>query len=168
MTTPPATTSLDSTLCLSAVSAQVCAQTVSAGVENQNLYWLITLSFTSSGYRHVRLLKLDGSSLSPASLFVHIKIGQCESSPSKSPAKSAAKKPWSRTYLNKSCKVLASISLTMMVIPFKKNTQLLHLCPLFFWLYQSLLFSHEGIWIKANRATFLNVCRKRKITIPCS
>lgn len=31
MTTPPATTSLDSTLCLSAVSAQVCAQTVLAG-----------------------------------------------------------------------------------------------------------------------------------------
>ncbi|KAM4525490.1 1-phosphatidylinositol 4,5-bisphosphate phosphodiesterase delta-3-A-like [Odontesthes bonariensis] len=35
-----------------------------------------TLPFTSlrTGYRHVRLLKLDGSSLSPASLFVHIKI----------------------------------------------------------------------------------------------
>ncbi|XP_072229652.1 1-phosphatidylinositol 4,5-bisphosphate phosphodiesterase delta-3-A-like [Leuresthes tenuis] len=35
-----------------------------------------TLPFTSlrTGYRHVRLLKLDGSSLSPASLFIHIKI----------------------------------------------------------------------------------------------
>lgn len=58
-----------------------------------------TLPFSSlrAGYRHVRLLKLDGSNLSPASLFVHIKIGQCESSPSraaaKSPAKSTAKKP---------------------------------------------------------------------------
>uniref|UniRef100_A0A3B5KLN1 Phosphoinositide phospholipase C n=1 Tax=Xiphophorus couchianus TaxID=32473 RepID=A0A3B5KLN1_9TELE len=35
-----------------------------------------TLPFTSlrTGYRHVRLLKLDGSSLSPASLFIHVKI----------------------------------------------------------------------------------------------
>uniref|UniRef100_A0A8C5HHF6 Phosphoinositide phospholipase C n=1 Tax=Gouania willdenowi TaxID=441366 RepID=A0A8C5HHF6_GOUWI len=35
-----------------------------------------TLPFTSlrTGYRHVRLLKLDGSSISPASLFVHVKI----------------------------------------------------------------------------------------------
>lgn len=84
------------TLPFSSLRAGLCTDSL-GGVENQNLYWLITLSFTSSGYRHVRLLKLDGSSLSPASLFVHIKIGQCESSPSraaaKSPAKSAAKKP---------------------------------------------------------------------------
>uniref|UniRef100_A0A8C4EPX8 Phosphoinositide phospholipase C n=1 Tax=Dicentrarchus labrax TaxID=13489 RepID=A0A8C4EPX8_DICLA len=35
-----------------------------------------TLPFTSlrTGYRHVRLLKVDGSSLSPSSLFIHIKV----------------------------------------------------------------------------------------------
>ncbi|XP_035985711.1 1-phosphatidylinositol 4,5-bisphosphate phosphodiesterase delta-3-A isoform X2 [Fundulus heteroclitus] len=35
-----------------------------------------TLPFTSlrTGYRHVRLLKSDGSSLSPASLFIHVKV----------------------------------------------------------------------------------------------
>ncbi|XP_028989038.1 1-phosphatidylinositol 4,5-bisphosphate phosphodiesterase delta-3-A-like [Betta splendens] len=44
-----------------------------------------TLPFTSlrTGYRHVRLLKLDGSSLSPASLFVHVKLTPCQRSPSK-------------------------------------------------------------------------------------
>ncbi|XP_020493766.1 1-phosphatidylinositol 4,5-bisphosphate phosphodiesterase delta-3-A [Labrus bergylta] len=58
-----------------------------------------TLPFTSlrTGYRHVRLLKVDGSSLSPASIFVHIKVSPCQSSPSKSsaksPAKSSTKKP---------------------------------------------------------------------------
>ncbi|KAM8877547.1 1-phosphatidylinositol 4,5-bisphosphate phosphodiesterase delta-3-A-like [Synchiropus picturatus] len=55
-----------------------------------------TLPFSSlrTGYRHVRLLKLDGSSLSPSSLFVHIKISPCQSSPSKFSAKSpAAKSP---------------------------------------------------------------------------
>uniref|UniRef100_A0A4W6EYL5 Phosphoinositide phospholipase C n=1 Tax=Lates calcarifer TaxID=8187 RepID=A0A4W6EYL5_LATCA len=40
-----------------------------------------TLPFTSlrTGYRHVRLLKLDGSSLSPASIFVHITVTPCQS-----------------------------------------------------------------------------------------
>lgn len=52
---------------------------------------LLRLIVDFLGYRHVRLLKLDGSSLSPASLFVHIKLGQCESSDSR--AKSPAKKP---------------------------------------------------------------------------
>ncbi|KAE8284675.1 1-phosphatidylinositol 4,5-bisphosphate phosphodiesterase delta-3-A [Larimichthys crocea] len=62
-----------------------------------------TLPFTSlrTGYRHVRLLKVDGSSLSPSSLFIHVKITPCQNSPSKSsakspamsPAKSSAKKP---------------------------------------------------------------------------
>uniref|UniRef100_A0A4W6F326 Phosphoinositide phospholipase C n=1 Tax=Lates calcarifer TaxID=8187 RepID=A0A4W6F326_LATCA len=44
-----------------------------------------TLPFTSlrTGYRHVRLLKLDGSSLSPASIFVHITVTPCQSSPYK-------------------------------------------------------------------------------------
>lgn len=59
------------------------------------------LSFISAGYRHVRLLKVDGSSLSPSSLFIHVKITPCQNSPSKSsakspamsPAKSSAKKP---------------------------------------------------------------------------
>ncbi|KAG7244362.1 hypothetical protein INR49_003705 [Caranx melampygus] len=52
-----------------------------------------TLPFTSlrTGYRHVRLLKLDGSSLSPSSLFIHITIGPCQSSPQKSSAKSPAR-----------------------------------------------------------------------------
>ncbi|KAL0984453.1 hypothetical protein UPYG_G00141740 [Umbra pygmaea] len=60
-----------------------------------------TLPFTSvrTGYRHVHLLKLDGSSLSPASLFIHVKVTPCPSSPSKasdkspSPAKMVAKAP---------------------------------------------------------------------------
>ncbi|XP_060884167.1 1-phosphatidylinositol 4,5-bisphosphate phosphodiesterase delta-3-A-like [Labrus mixtus] len=58
-----------------------------------------TLPFTSlrTGYRHVRLLKVDGSSLSPASIFVHIKVSPRQSSPSKSsaksPAQSSTKKP---------------------------------------------------------------------------
>lgn len=30
--------------------------------------------FFQSGYRHVHLLKADGSSLSPASLFIHVKV----------------------------------------------------------------------------------------------
>uniref|UniRef100_A0A3Q1JMR6 Phosphoinositide phospholipase C n=1 Tax=Anabas testudineus TaxID=64144 RepID=A0A3Q1JMR6_ANATE len=39
-----------------------------------------TLPFTSlrTGYRHVRLLKLDGSSLSPSSLFIHVKVTPCQ------------------------------------------------------------------------------------------
>ncbi|XP_069373460.1 1-phosphatidylinositol 4,5-bisphosphate phosphodiesterase delta-3-A [Paralichthys olivaceus] len=54
-----------------------------------------TLPFTSlrTGYRHVRLLKVDGSTLSPASLFVHVTVGPCESSPHKSSAKSPARSP---------------------------------------------------------------------------
>ncbi|CAJ1080567.1 -phosphatidylinositol 4%2C5-bisphosphate phosphodiesterase delta-3-A-like [Xyrichtys novacula] len=58
-----------------------------------------TLPFTNlrAGYRHVRLRKVDGSSLSPASLFVHIKVSPCQSSPvkpsAKSPAKFTTKKP---------------------------------------------------------------------------
>ncbi|XP_029312862.1 1-phosphatidylinositol 4,5-bisphosphate phosphodiesterase delta-3-A-like [Cottoperca gobio] len=58
-----------------------------------------TLPCTSlrTGYRHVRLLKLDGSSLLPSSLFIHLKVTPCQSSPSKSsaksPTKSSAKKP---------------------------------------------------------------------------
>uniref|UniRef100_A0A3Q1JT76 Phosphoinositide phospholipase C n=1 Tax=Anabas testudineus TaxID=64144 RepID=A0A3Q1JT76_ANATE len=41
-----------------------------------------TLPFTSlrTGYRHVRLLKLDGSSLSPSSLFIHVKVTPCQRS----------------------------------------------------------------------------------------
>ncbi|XP_034563068.1 1-phosphatidylinositol 4,5-bisphosphate phosphodiesterase delta-3-A-like [Notolabrus celidotus] len=58
-----------------------------------------TLPFNSlrTGYRHVRLRKVDGSNLSPASIFVHIKVSPCQSSPSKlsakSPAKCTTKKP---------------------------------------------------------------------------
>ncbi|KAK0149033.1 1-phosphatidylinositol 4,5-bisphosphate phosphodiesterase delta-3-A [Merluccius polli] len=49
-----------------------------------------TLPFTSlrTGYRHVRLRRLDGSSMSPSSLFVHLKIASGDGSPSKSPSKS--------------------------------------------------------------------------------
>uniref|UniRef100_A0A8C8DCF4 Phosphoinositide phospholipase C n=1 Tax=Oryzias sinensis TaxID=183150 RepID=A0A8C8DCF4_9TELE len=45
-----------------------------------------TLPFTSmrSGYRHVPLFKLDGSSLSPSALFIHVKFSACQSSPSRS------------------------------------------------------------------------------------
>ncbi|CAL8303660.1 unnamed protein product [Lota lota] len=51
-----------------------------------------TIPFTSlrTGYRHVRLRKLDGSSMSPSSVFVHIKITPCHGSPSKSSIKSQA------------------------------------------------------------------------------
>ncbi|XP_039978978.1 1-phosphatidylinositol 4,5-bisphosphate phosphodiesterase delta-3-A-like isoform X2 [Xiphias gladius] len=62
-----------------------------------------TLPFTSlrTGYRHVRLLKLDGSSLSPASLFIHVTVTPCQSSlyksstnsPARSLTKSSAKEP---------------------------------------------------------------------------
>uniref|UniRef100_A0A668AYJ1 Phosphoinositide phospholipase C n=1 Tax=Myripristis murdjan TaxID=586833 RepID=A0A668AYJ1_9TELE len=54
-----------------------------------------TLPVTSlrTGYRHVRLCKVDGSSLSPASLFIHIKVTPCHSSPSKTPEKSPTKSP---------------------------------------------------------------------------
>ncbi|XP_072299034.1 1-phosphatidylinositol 4,5-bisphosphate phosphodiesterase delta-3-A [Eucyclogobius newberryi] len=43
-----------------------------------------TLPFTSlrTGYRHVHLLKADGSSLSPATLFVHVKVA-CRGVPTK-------------------------------------------------------------------------------------
>uniref|UniRef100_A0A672QI82 Phosphoinositide phospholipase C n=1 Tax=Sinocyclocheilus grahami TaxID=75366 RepID=A0A672QI82_SINGR len=42
-----------------------------------------TLPFTSmrTGYRHVHLLQADGSSMSPSSLFIHVKITPCYSSP---------------------------------------------------------------------------------------
>lgn len=51
-----------------------------------------TLPFTSmcTGYRHVRLRKVDGSSLSTSSLFIHIKVTPCQSSPTK-PSKSPSK-----------------------------------------------------------------------------
>lgn len=59
-----------------------------------------TLPFNSlrTGYRHVRLLRSDGSSLSPASLFVHVKISSISSSthstrsPIGSPSKSSTSK----------------------------------------------------------------------------
>ncbi|XP_077407678.1 1-phosphatidylinositol 4,5-bisphosphate phosphodiesterase delta-3-A-like isoform X2 [Vanacampus margaritifer] len=49
-----------------------------------------TLPFTSlrTGYRHVRLLKQDGSSISPSSLFIHVKIVDCHNS------KSSKLLPW--------------------------------------------------------------------------
>ncbi|XP_067286706.1 1-phosphatidylinositol 4,5-bisphosphate phosphodiesterase delta-3-A isoform X2 [Pseudorasbora parva] len=44
-----------------------------------------TLPFTSmrAGYRHVHLLKADGSSMSPSSLFIHVKITPGYSSPTR-------------------------------------------------------------------------------------
>ncbi|XP_051959147.1 1-phosphatidylinositol 4,5-bisphosphate phosphodiesterase delta-3-A [Xyrauchen texanus] len=47
-----------------------------------------TLPFTSmrTGYRHVRLLKADGSSMSPSSLFIHVKITPGYSSPARQKA----------------------------------------------------------------------------------
>ncbi|KAM9837387.1 1-phosphatidylinositol 4,5-bisphosphate phosphodiesterase delta-3-A-like [Aulostomus maculatus] len=58
-----------------------------------------TLPFTSlrTGYRHVRLLKLDGSSLSPSSLFIHVKVKPCQSSPSKSSSKPPGRKSSTKT-----------------------------------------------------------------------
>ncbi|KAJ3608260.1 hypothetical protein NHX12_025309 [Muraenolepis orangiensis] len=44
----------------------------------------------AAGYRHVRLRKLDGSNMSPSSVFVHVKITPCKDSPSKSPGKPPA------------------------------------------------------------------------------
>lgn len=99
MTTPQAMTSLDNTPCLLPVSVQVCVGTVEFGWNGgcPKFCSADLLSFTSPGYRHVRLLKLDGSNLSPSSLFIHVKVTPCQSSPSKSsaksPAKSSAKKP---------------------------------------------------------------------------
>ncbi|MED6274048.1 1-phosphatidylinositol 4 5-bisphosphate phosphodiesterase delta-3-A [Characodon lateralis] len=50
-----------------------------------------TLPFTSlrTGYRHVHLLKADGSSLSPATLFIHVKV-ICKGAPVKSVAERMA------------------------------------------------------------------------------
>lgn len=50
-----------------------------------------TLPFTSlrTGYRHVHLLKADGSSMSPATLFVHVKVS-CKGVPVKSVAQRMA------------------------------------------------------------------------------
>ncbi|KAM6951102.1 1-phosphatidylinositol 4,5-bisphosphate phosphodiesterase delta-3-A-like [Aplochiton taeniatus] len=67
----------------------------------------LTLPLTSmrTGYRHVRLRKMDGSSQAPSSLFIHVTITPCQGSPprcpprlpplspSRSPAKAMAKKP---------------------------------------------------------------------------
>uniref|UniRef100_A0A3Q0RME3 Phosphoinositide phospholipase C n=1 Tax=Amphilophus citrinellus TaxID=61819 RepID=A0A3Q0RME3_AMPCI len=57
-----------------------------------------TLPFTSvrTGYRHVRLLKMDGSSLSPASIFIHVKVTSCQSF-SKVSAKSPTHSPTKKT-----------------------------------------------------------------------
>ncbi|KAJ0016050.1 hypothetical protein NQD34_014340 [Periophthalmus magnuspinnatus] len=54
-----------------------------------------TLPFMSlrTGYRHVRLLKSDGSSLSPASLFIHAKISPCNISSTRSPCRSPIRSP---------------------------------------------------------------------------
>lgn len=46
----------------------------------------VTFLICPSGYRHVRLMKMDGSSLSPSSLFIYVKTTTCNS-----PSKSAAK-----------------------------------------------------------------------------
>ncbi|XP_062331112.1 1-phosphatidylinositol 4,5-bisphosphate phosphodiesterase delta-3-A [Osmerus eperlanus] len=60
-----------------------------------------SLPFSSmrTGYRHVPLRKVDGSSLSPSSLFIHIKVTPCHSSPTKSPTaeKSPSKLPAKNT-----------------------------------------------------------------------
>lgn len=107
MTIPQATTSWDSTRCPSRVSVQVSLQCSLAITESvQYICSPDLLSCISAGYRHVRLLKQDGSRRSPSSIFIHVKITPCQSSPSKSsakspavsPAKSSAKKPWSHLY----------------------------------------------------------------------
>ncbi|KAI7797080.1 putative 1-phosphatidylinositol 4 [Triplophysa rosa] len=51
-----------------------------------------TLPFTSmrTGYRHVRLLSADGSSMSPSTLFIHIKVTPGYSSPVRKPATHSA------------------------------------------------------------------------------
>ncbi|XP_055032457.1 1-phosphatidylinositol 4,5-bisphosphate phosphodiesterase delta-3-A isoform X2 [Misgurnus anguillicaudatus] len=51
-----------------------------------------TLPFTSmrTGYRHVRLLRADGSSMSPSTLFIHVKITAGYSSPVKKAATHSA------------------------------------------------------------------------------
>ncbi|XP_056627861.1 1-phosphatidylinositol 4,5-bisphosphate phosphodiesterase delta-3-A [Triplophysa dalaica] len=51
-----------------------------------------TLPFTSmrTGYRHVRLLRADGSSMSPSTLFIHIKVTPGYSSPVRKPATHSA------------------------------------------------------------------------------
>ncbi|CAL1600178.1 unnamed protein product [Knipowitschia caucasica] len=56
-----------------------------------------TLPFTSlrTGYRHVRLMKSDGSNLSPASLFIHLQISKGNSS--RSPGRSPTKTPSTKT-----------------------------------------------------------------------
>lgn len=93
MTIPQEMTFLDNTPCPFLVSVQVRIVTVQIldNVGAVSKFCSADLSFTSPGYRHVRLLKMDGSSLSPSSLFIHVKITPCQSSPSKSSAKSPVK-----------------------------------------------------------------------------
>uniref|UniRef100_A0A674PA74 Phosphoinositide phospholipase C n=1 Tax=Takifugu rubripes TaxID=31033 RepID=A0A674PA74_TAKRU len=59
---------------------------------NNDFLGQYTLPFTAlrTGYRHVRLMKMDGSSLSPSSLFIYVKVTMC---PSKSAAKPSFSKP---------------------------------------------------------------------------
>ncbi|XP_061565105.1 1-phosphatidylinositol 4,5-bisphosphate phosphodiesterase delta-3-A-like [Cololabis saira] len=53
----------------------------------------LPLGCLRSGYRHVRLLNQDGSSLSPSSLFVHLKVTPAQTGPSRSPGPGPARSP---------------------------------------------------------------------------
>lgn len=91
MITRQTMTSWASTPCHSPVCVQVCVHSRVWMMSSE----LLTCFFVFSGYRHVRLMKMDGSSLSPSSLFIYVKVSTSHS-PSKSEAKSLARKPWSQ------------------------------------------------------------------------
>lgn len=73
-TTPPKMTLWASSRCLSQACGQVLTHTLALRVQPlQNSHRQHVCSLFS-GYRHVHLLKADGSSLSPATLFIHAKV----------------------------------------------------------------------------------------------
>lgn len=78
-TTPPKMTLWASSRSLSQVCGQVLTQKLTLSCHSRHATAKFmppfpTCVFHFSGYRHVHLLKADGSSLSPATLFIHVKV----------------------------------------------------------------------------------------------
>lgn len=95
-TTPPKMTLWASSRCLSPACGQVLTQKLTLHVlplQNSPRRFQHVCSLFS-GYRHVHLLKADGSSLSPATLFIHVKVTR-KGIPLKTVSERLAKsKPW--------------------------------------------------------------------------
>lgn len=80
MITRPKMTLWDNSLYLSQAYAQVLIETQCVSLKSHHScrLWVMSVLRSSlfSGYRHVHLLKADGSSLSPATLFIHVKVSR--------------------------------------------------------------------------------------------